>query len=390
MPTYARVGGAWQLVKHIYGKVSGTWREIKPGKSRAGGSWRTTHVPFYYPAGTILPMWGTVGTLPAPWAHYTSCPNTYMPIGVNSWGLGTATGSGNVTLTSSATGNHTGTVYNGFWGNGTYCQVEYCVCTTANGGHSHSTASFDPNAYIPKVMMPFVYAYADTYTKPASTLEFSSGTNLGASCNLSQINFGAWYNLAGRGGNTTNASQGDQWGAGHTRAFTAYGGHDHRGNLYYSSCISGYNMVLHLAGQGGHTHSSPIIYAGNRPQYRTLSGWWRGDNAGYGAIGTLVMTYLTSAPEGWTMYTGMADRFALITYAGAGYGGSLGGSFYPSWTGTLTALGGHTHNSAVYPYYTPISNHYHSNTLGNDAHSISDGRWWAPNLWAINWMQFTG
>jgi hypothetical protein len=401
MPIWTKVSGVWKQIDKYYTKVSGTWKEASPVKINVSGTWRTAHQyiePFYYPSGAILPYWGNIGTLPSGWAHYTGCPDQYMPIGVNSWSLGQTTGSGQVTLTSSSTANHTGTAYSGYGCNGVYCNGEYATNTTPAGSHNH-TVTFDPNFALPKLSMPFIYATGNRQEHPAYGVAFGFGTNL-SSYGLSIMNFGSTnYFLAGRGSGTTNQSFGNQWQLGYAGRITStYGGHYHRGVLCYDGCYwnAGSAIAFHVAG-GSHNHTA-TIFASHNPPYKALGAWWTGGStvANVGGIGTMVMYPSATAPTRWSICNGtngtpdMRDRYAFIPGYGA-MGGQTSGDFYPTWSGSTSNAGSHQHISYTYGMYTsPASTHYHSSYEGNESHSFSDSRWWAPNLWGIYWIMYTG
>jgi len=393
--TWVNIGGTWRRVKRLWSNVGGTWRETTVGSTNISGTWRTSHRKFYFPANCVIPMWANIGTLPSPWSQYGFSPTLgYMPIGVNTWGLGVTASSGPVTLTSGNTANHTGGLYAGFSGDGVSCQVEYYACTTANGAHGH-TVYFDPNNTIPKVGPCYITPSSNTYTMPQYGMVFGYGTQISSTgISLVKVNFGAHYFLA-MNPNTTLWSQGGTW-TGSAQTTSSYTGHDHRGTLYYCSCwTSPYNMYLHLAGQGGHSHSV-TIGATNIPQCQAVGAYgnWT-DNTGSGGYGAMIMYPSATSPPGYSLCNGtngtpqMADQFLYIK-TGADYGGYSGGSFYPTWGGTTNNAGSHQHQSGLYPYYVLTSNHYHSNLLGNEQHSFYDARWWAPALWGMYWHMWTG
>jgi hypothetical protein len=401
MPIWTKVSGVWKQIDKYYTKVSGAWKEASPVKINVSGTWRTAHQyiePFYYPTNAILPYWGNISSLPSGWAQYTSCPDQYMPIGVNTWSLGQATGSGAVTLTSSSTANHGGNQYLGYGCNGVYCQGEYAANLTAAGGHNH-TVTFNPHDNIPKLAMPFIRATSNRQEHPAYGLAFGYGTNL-SSTGLSIVNFGGTnFFIAGRGSAASNQAIGDHWNAGLSGLGTnSYGGHYHRGVLCYDQCYysPGSGIIFHAAG-GSHSHTV-TMYASHFPQYRALAAWWTGGNtvSNVGGYGTMVMYPSATAPARWSICNGtngtpdMRDRFGLIA-ANASLGGWAGGDFYPTWSGTTNAAGSHNHVSWFLNYYSsPLTYNYHDNNLGNETHSFNDSRWWAPNLWGIYWIMYTG
>lgn len=393
--TYPKVSGAWKTARDIYVKVGGTWRLCSYVYAKVSGTWRRAHRKFYFPNGCIVPYWQNMGAIPSGWSHYTSCPDRYGPIGVNSWGLGATASSGAVTLTSASTSNHAGTIYAGYGATGyPACHYSNVLCTTAAGGHSH-TVTVDPNNTIPYIKSPFMQLTGgSTYTYPANGYVFGYGTNLGI-YGLSQLGFSTtlYWMLQGTGSGTSSASSSATTTAATT---SSYAGHSHGGAPYYTGCYAGANMYLHLAGQGGHSHSVNISRT-NWFNYQALAPWWIGGTSysEYGGLGVMVMWPSATAPEGWSICNGtngtpdMRDRFCLIT-PNTNYGGWSGGSWYPGFVGTTNNAGSHQHRSPLYPYAVPTSNHYHSNYLGNETHAFSDGRWWAPKLWGIYWIMFTG
>lgn len=390
---HEKISGTWRPSRYIYAKIGGTWRWVDRVYAKVSGTWRRSFKRFYFPASAIIPYWQNIGSIASGWAQYTSCPSTYAPIGVNSWGLGATASSGSVTATSVSTSNHTGTIYAGYNAYGSpACHYANVLCTTANGGHNH-TVSFDPYYTIPYIGSPFIYATANTYTFPNNGWVFSYGLNLGV-YGLSQIGFSAtqYWLFQGRGSNTNSASS---TSTGTAATTSAYAGHTHGGTGYFTGCVAGANMYLHQAG-GSHSHS--VTMSMNQwPQSRVCSPWWVGgtsytDRGGYGVM---CMYPSSSAPEGWSLCNGtngtpdMRDRFILIS-PNTTYGGWAAGSFNMNWTGTTNNAGSHQHRSVLYPYAVPTSNHYHSNNLGNEAHAFNHSQWWAPRLWGIYWIMFTG
>jgi hypothetical protein len=402
MPIWTKIGGVWKQIDRVYTKISGSWREVNPAKVNISGTWRITHElipPFYYPSGSILPYYGSIGGLPSGWSHYASCPDQYMPIGINSWTLGQTYSSGAVTLTSSTTANHTGTTFQGWYCDYTgYDMYDWANNLTAAGGHNH-TVTFDPNVTLPKLSMPFIQATSNRQEHPAYGVVFGFGTNL-SSYGLSIMNFGnVNYFLTGRGSGTGVQAVGDQWLSGFSTATSEYAGHHHHSQ---STCLTSVewdnttHIFLHVEA-GGHAHTVTIS-SPNLPPSTTLGAWWTGGSTvpNVGGYGTMVMYPSATPPARWSICNGtngtpdMRDRFARI-HGNGGYGGGYSGSFYPGWSGTTNAAGSHKHDERFNNWYLwGYTNNYHSNLLGNESHTFSDARWWAPNLWGMNWIMYTG
>jgi hypothetical protein len=110
----------------------------------------------------------------------------------------------------------------------------------------------------------------------------------------------------------------------------------------------------------------------------------------------MVMYPSATAPARWSICNGsngtpdMRDRFAKLA-GGGGFGGSYGGSFYPTWHGLTNHAGSHYHFNNVLGFANAaFSQNYHNSYEGNESHAFYDNRWWAPNLWGIYWIMYTG
>lgn len=395
MPVWTKISGVWRRSHRLHTKVSGTWKEEDKAHVKISGTWRRTHRRFYFPANCIIPYYYDSGAATSftGWARYSSSPTAwYMPIGVNSWSLGATASSGNITVTTTTSANHLGNFYQNWWPN--YVVMYYLSYGHGAyaGGHNHSY-TFNPNSMIARHGLPFLYATSNQYTMPIRGIMLSYGQNIANNGgNVTQVNSGADYFLTSNGPSSW-VRIATAW-SNSVAAYTTFAA-DHVHGSAYAYGGNGSVQNCHRA-QGYHNHSFNINRNGWMPAYRSMSMWGNWGAASYGGYGSIVMYPSATAPEGWSICDGtngtpdMRDRFAYMVCTASGLGGGSGGSWYLNFSGTTGSEGGHTHNNIPGYTCTAASPSYHYDTQGADVHTVTDTRWWAPALWGIYYIMFTG
>jgi hypothetical protein len=356
-----KVGGDWKE-QEIWRKIGGTWHQVGQGWQKSGGVWRSIHEA-NIPAGIIIPYDGAVA--PGGWALYTA-PNGKV---ITGWGVGNAPGtsqanSGNITVTTSSDGAHTGTGVN----KGYYTSIGTWNKNSSQANHSHSFV-FNPGGP-PKRDLVFIQSQMPLMRFPKNGIALFQSAPSGLTDVYDEARFLAANSSVGTGGYSSKADTSD-----------APGTHKHGDTAVYSTSVY---MIPNAA--GNHTHNETFVFSWDFLRY------------GLGAYTDLVSSYPllaghiamwedVVAPAGWGLCDGtggrpdLQDRFIDLNKTDMDVATSPVDKTF-STSGTTPSDGVHNHGNTLSLSYA-VGSLYHPGNAGGWSHTYSKSANWYPDRYRL-------
>lgn len=330
------------------------------------------------PSGIIVPLRGA-GAVPSGWSLFSSANAKYIIGAGTTYSPGNnGAGSGNINLSHTGGGSHTGNQPRYGW-------TASRAGLNSKANHTHTTMTFSsPRPYYHSHRLIKANSEQDELPQDACLMKHASGGWTG----LTRVvpNSGSRYFYP-------NTADGYGVNISATVTSSTNGAHNHGTDAGQLPPGDDNNSNEAIVDYGGHSHSFSALLTITL-KYLALSAWYSASGSyeldGENYIG---MYESLTPPSGWSLCNGsngtpdMRDRFVLVPFTDAP--GGAAGSNWVSCTSVTDSQGTHRHYSRQ---CNSCDNYFrrHSDYLGDHTHTMNHSAAWLPPYYALAFIMYTG